>query len=221
MILDALAELGLDAEPATVETDDGEVKRKKGREFVGPDADEADAILGSVRENHVAQAAGRYARNPDDRESQAIVFVDTNASPDHFADLQVPGVEWLATETQRAIVDELAQRPQATSQDLADAVGCSREHVRQTLDRLEDGDGCVTRLSGAGEDGGHVWRGDPNGALVDLGEDLQLSPKSPTRWSLEFSRPDPPDGRRDRAGRRKEAVTTDGGVDSRGVDPPD
>jgi hypothetical protein len=221
MILDALAELGLDAEPATVETDDGEVKREKGRGFVGPDADEADAILGSVRENHVAQAAGRYARNPDDRESQAIVFVDTNASPDHFADLQVPGVEWLATETQRAIVDELAQRPQATSQDLADAVGCSREHVRQTLDRLKDGDGCVTRLSGAGEDGADVWRGDPNGALVDLGEDLQLTPKGSIRWSLEISVPRPAGDGRDRPDRRDQAVAADGGTDLRGMDPPD
>jgi hypothetical protein len=53
MILDALAELNLDATPRTVETETGETKREKGRTFAGPDTDTAEELLASVRENHV------------------------------------------------------------------------------------------------------------------------------------------------------------------------
>jgi hypothetical protein len=92
-VVNLLAECGLQAEPETVETDDGEEQRAHGREFVGPDADAAAAILGSVRESHVAQSAGRYARNADDPDDQAMVFVHTSAMPNGFADYEVPGVE--------------------------------------------------------------------------------------------------------------------------------
>ncbi|WP_458191022.1 hypothetical protein [Haladaptatus sp. NG-WS-4] len=61
-VLNLLAECDLHAQPETVETEDGDQRRAHGRGFVGPDADTADEILASVRENHVAQSAGRYAR---------------------------------------------------------------------------------------------------------------------------------------------------------------
>lgn len=102
-------------DPETVEDDDGETHRARGRGFVGPDAEAAEALLASVREQHVAQAAGRYARNADDPEDRAVVFVRTDATPPGFADLQVPGVEWLPTDRQRAIVAELRSRPSATA----------------------------------------------------------------------------------------------------------
>jgi len=186
MILDALAELGLDAEPATATTDDGEEYREKGRTFDGPDADAAQALLASVRENHVAQAAGRYARDPGDPESGAVVFVHTDAVPAGFADLQVPGVEWLATDLQREILKELTERPSATTREIADAVDCSKDHVRETFATLEE-EGLVRRHPGAGDHGADVYRDDgADDALLNLGlGQIANDPlEDSSRWSL-------------------------------------
>lgn len=92
-MLNLLAECDLHAQPETVETEDGDQRRAHGRGFEGPDADSASDILVSVRETHVAQAAGRYARGADDPANQAIVFVHTSAMPTGFADCRVPEVE--------------------------------------------------------------------------------------------------------------------------------
>jgi len=184
MIVDALAELGLDATPATVETEDGEEKREKGRTFDGPDADKAAAVLASVRENHVAQAAGRYAREPSDPESRATVYVDTNAAPAGFVDLEVPGVEWLASDLQRTIVDALTERPTATTRELADAADCTKEHVRETLARLKE-HGLVDREERAGAHGADVYRdAGADAGIVDLGETANGPLLEPNRWSL-------------------------------------
>ena len=168
-VLDLLAELELDAEP---EREDGE--RAHGRGFTGPDADTARALLGSVRENHVAQSAGRYARDADDPHNEAVVFVRTDASPPGFVDLQVPGVEWAATDTQRDVIEALRERERATARELADAVGCSKKHVADTLDRLvdHDGDPVVDVRPGEGAYGADVYEDAAGGSVsgvVDLG----------------------------------------------------
>jgi hypothetical protein len=211
MILDALAELGLDAEPERVSPDDVDdpenaecrkcggdgcrecghtgQKREKGRGFDGPDADTAQAVLASVRENHVAQGAGRYARNPDDPDSRGTVFVHTDACPVGFADLHVPGVEWLATDLQREIVDALADRAHATTRDLANTVGCTKEHVRQTLQDLEAED-LVARHPAAGAHGADVYQdAGVEDTLADLGlDEISNTPlKDSSRWSLVVS----------------------------------
>ena len=184
MILNAITELGLDAKPATVETEDGEEKREKGRTFDGADADTAAALLASVRENHVAQAAGRYARNPTDPESTATVFVHTSAAPAGFVDLEVPGVEWLASDLQREIIGELTERPGASTREIADAVDCTKEHVRKTLARLEEKD-LVERDGGAGEHGADVFHDTgADSTLVDLGETTNGRLLVSNRWSL-------------------------------------
>ncbi|WP_340098282.1 winged helix-turn-helix transcriptional regulator [Salinibaculum salinum] len=185
MILDVLAELGLDAEPATAKTEDGDTVREKGRTFDGLDADTARAALESVRENHVAQAAGRYARAPKD-DDRTTVYVHTDAVPTGFADFQVGGVEWLATDTQRAILDALADQPSATTRELADAVGCTKEHVRKTLRRLVDDDR-VVRFAGDGDHGADVYREDGVAdALLDLGlgKTTNVPLEDTSRWSL-------------------------------------
>lgn len=155
-VLDLLAEADLDATPETSIVD-GENKRARGRGFEGEDAETAAAILASVRENHVAQAAGRYARDADNSGDRATVFVRTDALPPGYADLQVPGVEWVATELQREIIEELARRPSATVRELAGAVDASKEHVRKTLQTLQE-DGLVSRRESAGEHGSDVYR---------------------------------------------------------------
>lgn len=136
-VLDLLTELNVDACPEQVDPNDSTLedpdrpdahcevcggdgcsecegtglKRAVGREFVGPDADTADALLASDRENHVAQATERYVRSPDDPENTAMTYVRTDAFPVGFADHQVSGVEWIATDLQRAIVDTLRSTP--------------------------------------------------------------------------------------------------------------
>ena len=184
MVLDALAELGVDAEPTTVETDDGETKREKGRTFDGPDADTAAEVLASVRENHVAQAAGRYARNADDDHS-ATVYLDTDAAPAGFVDAEVPGVEWLATDTQREILDELAARPAATTAEIADDLGCSKEHVRQTLTRFEQREeAIVERHERAGDFGADLFETSANGGDADDVSITNDALREQCRWSL-------------------------------------
>ncbi|WP_276249179.1 winged helix-turn-helix transcriptional regulator [Haladaptatus sp. YSMS36] len=168
-VLDLLAECELDASPETVETDAGEVRRAHGRDFVGSDAETAREILASVRENHVAQAAGRYARNADDPANTATVFVRTDAIPGGFADLQVPGVEWVATDTQRQIIEELRQRTDATARDLAEATDASKRHVAKTLARLLDA-GVIECHEGIGKYGANVYNtDDAQSGVVNLG----------------------------------------------------
>jgi CRP-like cAMP-binding protein len=156
-VLNLLAEAGLNATPEMTENADGEPERAHGRGFVGPDADAAAELLGSVREQHVAQSAGRYARNADDPEDRAIVFVRTDAAPPGFLDMQVPGVEWVSTETQREIIEALRDRTSATTRELAEAVDCSKEHVRDTLQRLRDNE-VVSVRENAGDHGAHLYR---------------------------------------------------------------
>lgn len=167
-VLDLLAELDLDAEPETAVDDDGEEYRAHGRRFVGPDADTADAILASVRENHVAQAAGRYARDPDDPDVTATVFVRTDAMPVAFADVQAPGVEWVFADKQRQVVEAVRERDEPTSaQSLAQETDASKQHVQQTLKRLAD-DGVLQRYEGQGDWGADLYANDglPNDGVV-------------------------------------------------------
>lgn len=180
-ILTILTELGLEAKPVTVDTEDG-TKREKGRTFEGPDADEAADVLASVRENHVAQAAGRYARNAADADDEATVFVDTNAAPDGFIDIQVPGVEWLATETQAEIIDGLQERGASTASELAEYAGCTAENVRHLLRKLA-GDGVVQRAERAGAFGADIWRDDGAG-IGDVDLPKSALSKSTSRWVL-------------------------------------
>lgn len=67
--------------------DDDNTVREFGRKFVGPDADVAANLLASVRENHVAQAVGRYARGQDS--DGGVVFVRTDAVPGELVDAVV------------------------------------------------------------------------------------------------------------------------------------
>lgn len=190
-VLDLLAELDLDAEVETDVDDDGDEYRARGRGFEGDDSHSAKAILASVRENHIAQAAGRYARNPEDATSTATVFVRTDASPPGFADVQVPGVEWTYTDLQREIIDELRSDVGAsTAREIADAVDCSKEHVRQTLHRLENQE-VVQAVRSEGANGATLYADDgtPTSGFVDVDESPTASYETTNRWSLAIREP--------------------------------
>lgn len=195
-VLDLLAELDLEAEVETAVNDAGEEYRARGRGFEGEDAEAAAEILASVRENHIAQAAGRYARDPTDPDVNATVFVRTDAMPAGFADVQTPGVEWVFTDLQEEIVDELRSSERSrTAREISKAVGCTKEHVRQTLERLSDdefGEPAVHVSEGAGSHGATLYSesGVPSVGFVDL----QESPTTPygdsSRWALVIRDPD-------------------------------
>jgi len=220
-VVDLLAELDCDAEPTIVDCghcdgtgecdghceleschpydsecggcDGSGEQRENGRTFSGEDADVATEVLASVRENHTAQAAGRYARNPDDPDSHATVFVRTDAMPPGFADIQVPGVEWCFTDTQRAIVETLRESTTSrTTREVAEEVGCSKEHVRSTLRRLEE-QGSVDAFERSGTHGATLYAdsGLPTSGAVDLG--AEESANSPVldsyTWALAVSDP--------------------------------
>lgn len=193
-VLDLLAELDLEAHPAPARDEDGEIItddndapiREKGRAFVGPDADTAAELLASVRENHVAQGAGRYARDPDDPENSAVVFVRTDAMPAGFADLQANGVEWASTDLQRQILETLQTCPRATTREIADAVDASKEHVRKTLRRAGAND-IVDCWTSAGDHGADLYAARSERVdVVDLAEGETTNPclENPIRWAL-------------------------------------
>jgi hypothetical protein len=171
-VLDLLAECGLNATPGRADHEcehcngadagcsrcgfSGQ-KREHGRTFDGPDAENADALLASVRENHVAQMSGRFGRNLPDEES-GVVFVATDATPPGFVDYQVPGVLWLArpSEKQRALVEHLRENQDTTAREAQQAVaeqfesGCSKQHAHEVFRSLvEQGKATVTKGSGA------------------------------------------------------------------------
>ncbi|WP_227015583.1 GntR family transcriptional regulator [Haloarcula sp. JP-L23] len=172
---------------------DGEQERAHGRGFEGADADTAATLLASVRENHTAQATGRYARNPDDPESHATVFVRADAMPTDFADVQVSGIEWTFTDVQRDIVATLrSSTTSMTAREIADDVGVTKEHVRQTLNRLEGMD-AVQAFEGGGVHGATLYADDglPNAGVVDLGETANDSVLDTYTWSLAIRGPAP------------------------------
>ena len=199
-VLDLLAELDLDARPERSDVDcehcdgagchecnDTGKKRARGRGFVGEDSDTAAAILGAVRENHTAQAAGRYARNPEDPSSTATVFVRTDAMPTGFVDVQVPGVEWVYSSKQAAIVEQLREATGAvTAKAIADDVDASKRHVQRTLKQLVE-EGLVQAFDG-GPNGAVLYSesGLPHTGVVDLESDDEVT-TAPVRGSYTWS----------------------------------
>lgn len=177
-ILNMLARQGWDAEPemkecpncggtGQVKTDgetevcdvcggDGEV-REHGQGFVGEDADKAEALLKSVREGHVAQSAGRWARDAEDPEDNATVFIMTEAAPTGFIDQKTPGVTWTTNENQRERLEYVRDQPNgATVREIAEEFGCSKQAASHTLKKAEQ-KGLVERTPGAGPYGADVW----------------------------------------------------------------
>lgn len=115
--------------------------REKGREFVGEDADEAARILASVRENHVAQSAGRYARNADDPSDHATVFVATDAMPDGFVDAKTADTIKTWTKKQRDIIEAIrsANEP-VTAHMISTEADVSKRYAREYMNDLAEYD---------------------------------------------------------------------------------
>jgi DNA-binding transcriptional ArsR family regulator len=89
--------------------------------------------------------------------------------PNGFADYSVPGVEWVATDAQRSVIEALRERESATARELAEATDLSKRHVAETLSRLHD-EGHVTCRSGMGAHGADVFTSTdaPSSGVADL-----------------------------------------------------
>lgn len=107
--------------------------------------------------------------------------------PAGFADYQVAGVKWVATDAQRAIVKALRERESATARELASATDVSKRHVAKTLSRLLDEE-LVTYREGVGDHGADVFHAEegPTSGLVDLTpEDITNRPVwNSSTWSF-------------------------------------
>jgi len=151
-IFDWLALCGLEAEPETL-IEDGEVTRKPGRGFTGPDADAADDFLGSVRENHLAQSVGRYARNPSDKESGATVYVWSAALPDSLTDEVLTTAYTNVTEMRKEIAEYVrGSETPVTNLDIREEFGVVRKTAWESLTMMVD-QGIATVSKGTGTDG--------------------------------------------------------------------
>jgi hypothetical protein len=175
-VLDLLAELGMDArverQDALCETCTGDGcsecnhtghQRAFGRGFVGKDAESAENLLASVRENEVAQANGRYGREADNPDDWAAVFSRTSATPDNMVDFKGPWV-WKYEEKQKEIVEYLRENITGTAKQISEWItgesdiddSCTKEWVRRTiLEQIECGN--VEKHEGMGYNGATIY----------------------------------------------------------------
>lgn len=155
-ITDLLAEFGADASikmkpcgscagSGCAECGGVGTERKTPREFEGPDSEIAEQFRMSVRENRVIQAAGRHARNPDDGNDRATVFLVTSAVNPEFVD-EVISIELLSA-YQQAVIRELRQAGSEgkSAREIATQVSASKNSVASFLDRLVDEGYAVSR----------------------------------------------------------------------------
>ena len=188
-VLDLLSELGMDS---TVERQDTVCdtcsgngcdqcnqtgyERAFGRGFIGQDADVAENLLASVRENEVAQSTGRYAREADNPDDWATVFTRTNAIPDNMVDFEGPWV-WKYEEKQKAIADYFQEHTEGTAKAIAEWIdtesdtveSCSKRHVLDTVDRHIDA-GNIEKHEGAGYNGANVYEWTATDSVSKCGE---------------------------------------------------
>lgn len=175
-VLNLLAVMGQYAEPEMRENESGEEYRAHGRGFVGPEADAANEFLESVRETHIAQSIGRYARNARESDSGAIVFGWTDTIPDDLVDFRARGlVERLTGEGQlsgaRVDVERFVRESDGsvTKSMVAEEVGISDEHAWRVLGEMEE-HGIVERSPRTGPHGAdeYEYQSGTLGPTVDL-----------------------------------------------------
>jgi hypothetical protein len=156
-ILDLLALCNKVAEPAMMTTEEGERKRKTGRKFIGPDADVAAKILASVREDNLAQAAGRYARNPDNPNSGATVYVWSDAIPWTLVDEEIKTEYRSITQKQEQFMQVLKRNPSGcTAGNISEETGSDKSYIIDWLNEMEQLNS-VTKSVGTGYQGATEW----------------------------------------------------------------
>lgn len=172
-VMDRIAELNLDAKPERTQTDCGPCngngcsqcdgtgrKRARFRGFDGPDGKTAKNINDAIRKGEVSQAICRYARNPDDPNDSATVFVTTNAFyTAELRDKQVPGVTKVFSQKEREIIDFARGQTSTTAPEVEKVTSSGRDHVTNTLNRLVK-EGYASVAERAGSYGRHLYHVD-------------------------------------------------------------
>jgi hypothetical protein len=167
-VLNWLALHDADAEPARSDADCEECegtgcyechesgkRRAHGRDFEGPDSNLAEELLASVRERHVAQGIGRYARNAVSPDEPTVVFVWTAAVPDELVEVAIPDVQPF-TEMQGRVVEYVQEEEPVSTREISDSIDITKEGARKTLSNLVDV-GAVAVDEGAGRHGAHLY----------------------------------------------------------------
>lgn len=154
-ILDLLALGGKKAWPAWIVTQDGELKRKPNRPFLGPDADIATELLESVRASNLAQAAGRYARKPDSDNSSALVYVWSDACPASLVDERIGVSYYSFTDARKGMIEALREGCR-TVREVVEATGSDKSYVNECLDSFYQ-QGFVSKSEGTGKYGATEW----------------------------------------------------------------
>jgi hypothetical protein len=97
---------------------------------------------------------GRWARDADDPDNEAVVYVRTDAIPDRLVDEKVSGFEGFG-QKQKAAVDHLRANPGATCREAKEAIegkcgdGVTKRTVSEIYKKLVDA-GYAERKEGAG-----------------------------------------------------------------------
>jgi hypothetical protein len=168
-ILDLLALRDLVAESVMIRTEEGDLKRKPGRKFVGPDADIAAELLASVRENNLAQSAGRYARNPTDPDSGATVYCWSDAMPRMLVDEKIETTYHSTTGKREKFIEVLTENPLGcTPEKISEETDSNKSYIIEWLTDMEDQDR-VTKSVGTGYQGATewLWCGTGSGTFVE------------------------------------------------------
>jgi len=154
-ILDLLALGGRSAWPEMTGTKGEGRTRKTGRSFEGPATDTAREILVSVREANIAQAAGRYARNPDSSDSSALVYVWSDVCPTSLTD-EILGVSYHSISGKRKSVMRSLQEGNRTRSEIEDASGAEKSYTQECLNSFRE-EGLAEETKKAEKNGASGW----------------------------------------------------------------
>ena len=166
--LPILALLGKKAMPEKKEEEerkDEQDVRKEGRGFVGPDSEVAESIVESTRRENVAQAAGRFAREPDEDESKAIVYVWSNVLTQELVDYEMdefPKKTEGGSVTEKWRIHELLRNSNElmTAKQISEhkTIDCSKEHVQQNVLNELDNEEVLEVSKGTGKWNAYEYR---------------------------------------------------------------
>ena len=137
-----------------------------GQIWDGPDRNIAHELIFDIRERHVLQAVGRFARSPSDPDDGATVYVFTNVLPDRWVDKEIPDVDVLA-EKQLRVLETIADSEDGmTASEVADEIDVTERHVYDLVEQHRD-TGWLNVIEGAGSYNADVFEVDrvPKGVI--------------------------------------------------------
>jgi len=165
-IKDWIALLDKEAKPLR-EADNPELNPSSGGQiWVGSNRDIAHELIFDIRERHVLQAVGRFARSPSDFDDGATVYVFTNVLPDQWVDREIADVDIL-TEKQLEMLEIIADSEDGmTASEVADEIDVTERYVYDLVEHHR-GTEWLNVIEGAGSYNADVFEVDrvPKGVI--------------------------------------------------------